>query len=113
MDTSSLPQETLADVLGARARRTPSDRLVIDVVGGALIAAASIWARPLGWFPLLAVAACFACYGTWALAERRAASSTRARAWRILARAAGAFGVLAFVLLLFVLLGVALGPMIS
>lgn len=113
METSTLPQETLAEVLGARARRTPSDRLVIDVVGGVLIAAASIWARPLGWFPLLAVAACFACYGTWALAERRAASAVRAGAWRILARAAGAFGVLAFVLLLFVLLGVALGPMIS
>jgi hypothetical protein len=113
VETSTLPQETLAEVLGARARRTPSDRLVIDVVGGVLIAAASIWARPLGWFPLLAVAACFACYGTWALAERRAASAARAGAWRILARAAGAFGVLAFVLLLFVLLGVALGPMIS
>lgn len=42
MNTSIAPDETLADVLGARTRRTPEDRLFLDVIGGVLIGAATI-----------------------------------------------------------------------
>lgn len=109
--------ETLAQVLGARARRTPADRLVLDIAGGLLIGAAAVWARPLGWFPLLAAALCFASYGCWAIAERRlsavSAEDNSARGWRFAQGASAALGVTAFVVLLFALLGVALGPIIS
>ncbi len=113
MNASALPDETLVDVLEARARRTPFDRLVIDLVGGLLVGAVAIWARPLGWFPLAAASACFAFYGAWALAERHLRDNHPHAAWRSLARVAGWLGLAAFVLLLFALLGVALGPIKS
>ena len=113
MDAPTLPDETLADVLRARARRTSQDRLVIDLVGGLLVGGVASWARPLGWFPLILAAACFACYGAWALAERRARAEHADGAWRLVARAVGVLGIAAFVLLLFALLGVALGPIKS
>ena len=119
MEASISSGETLADVLGARARRTPSDRLVLDIVGGLLVSAAAVWARPTGWFSLLAAALCFACYGCWAITERRlgvAPSSTSASpsaSWRVLRHTSAVLGLVAFVLLLFGLLGIALGPIKS
>ncbi len=119
MDASIVPEETLSDVLGARARRTPMDRLVLDVVGGTLIGAAAIWARPPAWFPLLAAAACFVCYGCWAVTERRSLADPNAvapvtgAAWLFVRKASAALGLVAFVTLLFALLGLALGPIIS
>ena len=113
MQASLLPDETLADVLGARAERTPTARLLLDIGGGILIAAVAIWARPLGWFLLAAVAGCVACYGTWAVARRRFRTAATPGGWRLLARIAGGLGIAAFVFLLFALLGVALGRQIS
>lgn len=119
MDASAAPEETLADVLGARALRTPKDRLVLDIVGGVLVGAAAIWARPTGWFPLTAAAVCFASNGSWAIAERRlrAFSDTpreEAPQARLLVRQATAtVGVASFVIMLFALLGIALGPIKS
>ncbi len=119
MEASVVSEETLADVLGARARRTPMDRLVLDIVGGVLIAAAAIWARPPAWFPLMAAATCFACYGCWAVTERRAhtASGTPGPAaspgWRFARQAAAVVGLAAYVTLLFAILGLALGPIKS
>jgi hypothetical protein len=113
VQASILPDETLADVLGARAERTPTARLFLDIGGGVLIAAAAIWARPLGWVVLAAVACCFACYGTWALARRRLRTAVAPGAWPLVARLAGGLGIAAFVFLLFALLGVALGRQIS
>ncbi len=119
METSVAPEETLAGVLGARAQRTPEDRLFLDVIGGVLIGAAAIWARPPAWFPLLAAAACFAFYGCWAFTERRlspasgVATPPPGRVLRIARQASATLGIFAFVALLFSLLGVALGKMIS
>ena len=113
------PDETLADVLGARARRTPRLRLLLDVIGGVLIAAAAIWEQPPGWAVLAAAAGCFACYGCWAFSERHlhpspdASPTTARRAWKALWHASAALGLLAFVLLLLVFLSVALGRIIS
>lgn len=119
MDASAVPQESLADVLSARARRTPMDRLVLDIVGGLLIGAAAIWARPPAWFPLLAAATCFACYGCWAVTERRrhadliASAAIASPAWRFARQASAVLGIAAYVTLLFAILGLALGPIKS
>lgn len=119
MDASAASEETLTDVLGARALRTPKDRLVLDIVGGALVGAAAVWARPTGWFPLTAAAVCFASYGSWAIAERHVRSLSvtpfeeAPQAWLFFRQAAATVGVASFVILLFALLGVALGPIKS
>lgn len=119
MEASVVSEKTLADVLGARARRTPMDRLVLDVVGGVLIGAAAAWARPPAWFPLLTAAACFACYGCWAIAERRlhpdpsTPPTVASPAWHFARQTAAVLGIAAYVTLLFALLGLALGPIKS
>lgn len=113
------PNASLAEILGARALRTPIDRLAIDMVGGALVSAAAIWARPSGWVALLAAALCFLCYGAWAIAERRLHSAAwpaqvaREPLWRALHATAALAGIAAFGLLLLAGLGLALGPIIS
>lgn len=42
MGASDVSERSMADVLGARARRTLVDRLVLDVGGGLLIGAAAV-----------------------------------------------------------------------
>lgn len=118
-DASVVPEQTLSEVLGARALRTPLDRLVIDIVGGILVGGAAIWARPPAWFPLLTAAACFACYGCWAVTERRLhadpnnPSPVSSPAWRFARQASAVLGLAAYVTMLFALLGLALGPIKS
>jgi len=117
MVSAIAPDETLAGVLRARAKRTPEDRLFLDVIGGLLIAAATVWARPTGWLSLLAAATCFVCYGLWAFAERRlsamADAASEGPAWRVTRRVSAVVGMTAFITLLFALLGIALGRQIS
>jgi hypothetical protein len=120
MVAAELPSNaSLAELLSARARRTPRDRLALDIIGGALVAAAALWARPAGWVVLTAAAVCFAAYGCWALAEvhllpRPWPEETRHElAWHTLQAAAMIVGLAAFALLLFAALGVALGPIKS
>ena len=105
--------ETLADVLGTGSERTPTSRLLLEFVGGVLVGSAAIWARPLGWVVLATLSACIACYGAWALARRRARRLGAATAWAVVGRITGPLGVAAFIFLLFVLLGIALGTLIS
>lgn len=118
MVAAELPTNaSLSEVLSARARRTPRDRLLVDVAGGLLIAVAAAWARPTGWVVLASAAACLAAYGLWALAEVRLLprpwpEATRHAAWwRGVQRVAAVLGVGAFVLFLVAALGVALGPL--
>jgi hypothetical protein len=119
MVDSLAPGETLADVLGARARSTSSQRLLLDAVGGLAIGTLAIWSKPPGWALIVAAAACLACYGCWAVAERQlgpgpgASSITASHAWKALWYASACLGLLAFVLLLVVFLGGALGQWIS
>lgn len=120
MVAAELPSNaSLAELLSARARRTPRDRLALDVIGGLLVAAAAAWARPSGWVVVVAAAACFAAYGVWGLAEVHLLPRpwpeqvTRAPLWRAVQTVAALVGVAAFVLLLFAALGVALGPIKS
>ena len=107
------PDETLADVLGTGSERTPTSRLLLEFIGGLLVGMVAIWARPTGWVGLATLSVCVACYGAWALARRRARRLGAATAWAVVERITGPLGVAAFIFLLFVLLGIALGTLIS
>ncbi len=120
MDDEELPgNASLSELLSARARATPLERLFIDLVGGALVLAAAVWAQPRGWVVLAAAALCFLSYGSWAIAERRLQQREwpdripPASLWRALQGVASVTGIAAFVLLLFAALGLALGSLIS
>jgi hypothetical protein len=110
---------SLAAILGARARTTPPSRLGLDIAGGAAIAAVTLWARPSGWGAVLSAAVCFLAYGIWAVAERRLPPdplrlpTAADRALRSAQTVAAIVGLTAFVVLLFALLGVVLGPIVS
>lgn len=117
MVAAELPTNaSLAALLSARARRTPLDRLALDVIGGVLVAAAALWARPTGWVAI-AAAGCFASYGVWALAEVRLLPQSEPEPhedlWEGVQGAAAVFGIGSFALLLFAAVGLALGPIIS
>ncbi len=120
MVADSTPQSaTLADLLAARAMRTPEDRLWIDLIGGLAIGGVAAWALPPAWPVITAAGTAWAMYGIWAIAERRlrmVAWPARLRheiAWRVVRSIAAALGLTAFVLFLFSALGVGLGPIVS
>lgn len=114
-----LSNASLAELLSARARRTPRYRLALDIVGGVLIIAVALWARPGGWLTVASTGACLAFYGLWAVAELQLLPrpwperTSHERFWIAVQRASGFFGVSTFVLFLFAALGVALGPIQS
>lgn len=113
------PNASLAELLGARARNTPRDRLVIDIAGGALVALAAAWAQPAGWLTIVAAATCFVAYGSWALLELHLQPRPwpeqvpHESLWRAVQTGAALLGIGAFVLLLFAALGLALGTIKS
>lgn len=120
MEVTEMPSDaSLAEILSARARRAPFDRLVIDLVGGGLVVAAALWARPGGWVVLASAASCFLGYGAWGIAERRMqpapwpATVPHEGVWRAVRGLAAFVGIGAFVLLLFATLGLALGRIVS
>ncbi len=113
------PVVTLPEFLRARARASTPRRLAYDMVGGGAIAVVALWAQPPGWAVLASAASCFAMYGAWATAERHVTGDARdgravtEYAWFLLRTSAAGFGVAAFLVLLFLLLGLALGTWIS
>ncbi|MBX9929612.1 MAG: hypothetical protein K2X99_11965 [Gemmatimonadaceae bacterium] len=117
MVATELPTNaSLAELLSARAQRTPRERLALDVIGGVLILVAAVWARPGGWLMVAAAAGCFAAYGVWAFAELRTLADDADPAsdlWHVVQGAAAAIGLGAFGLLLLTALGIAIGPIIS
>ena len=113
------PVVTLPEFLRARARASTLRRLTFDMIGGTAIAVAALWAKPAGWAALASAASCFAMYGVWAVAERhvevgaREGSAFTEYAWFVLRTSAAWIGTGAFLALIFVLLGLALGTWIS
>ena len=113
------PVVTLPEFLRARAKTSTSRRLAFDVLGGTAIAVVALWAKPAGWAVLASAASCFAMYGVWAVAERHVEVGARdgravtEYAWFVLRTSAAALGMAAFLALVFVLLGLALGTWIS
>lgn len=113
------PVVTLPEFLRARARTSTPRRLAFDVVGGGAVAVAALLAKPPGWAVLASAASCFAMFGVWAVAERHVAGGVREGravteyAWFVLRTSAAGLGMAAFLALVFVLLGLALGTWIS
>jgi hypothetical protein len=112
------PGASLPELLAARARAASDGRLVLDVVGGLLVAGAALLWRPAGWILLLSAALCFAAFGAWGIADRELGERTTTigmstRALRLLRLLAVAIGGTAAVTLLLAALGVVLGPLIS
>lgn len=109
----------LAEVLRHRARSAPRSRLIIDMAGGAALALVAYWARPVAWLVVASVGGCLAFYGLWAWADRRLhglawpfVRSVETR-WRLMRSAAAIGGIASVLLLMFAVLGVALGRIIS
>ena len=120
MVLEELPRNaTLVEILHDRAMHASSRRLGIDMIGGAIVAAAMAWARPRGWLALVAAALCFLAYGVWAIAERRLqpvewpGRIAHASAWRTLHAAGTVIGLAAIGLMMLAFLGLALGTIIS
>ena len=113
------PDVSLAEFLHARALVTAPTRLVIDVLGGALVAGAAIWTRPPGWAVLASAGLCLSMYGVWAVSERRlqAGSSDMPAfvefVWLVARSSAALLGLASLGTLLFSLLALALGRWIS
>jgi hypothetical protein len=109
---------SLAEILSSRAMSTPPSRLLIDLFGGAVLAGVAAWARPFAWFPLAAAATCLFAYGAWAMAEQRLESpdplsERMALLLEAAQRITALLGIVAFLALLFGLVGVAFGRVIS
>ena len=113
------PDASLADFLRARALSAAPRRLALNLVGGALVAGAALWARPAGWTVLASAGSCFAMYGVWAVSERRLQMDSRdipvliEFGWLAVRISAAGLGVAALFAFLFALLGFALGTWIS
>lgn len=113
------PVVTLPEFLRARARASTPRHLAFDMLGGGAIAVAALWAKPSGWAVLASAASCFAMFGVWAVAERHVEGGAREGravaeyAWFVVRTSAAVLGMVAFLALVFVLLGLALGTWIS
>lgn len=113
------PVVTLPEFLRARARASTPRRLAFDLMGGGAIAVTALWAKPPGWAIVVSAATCFFMYGAWAIAERHVEGASRngravtEYAWFLLRTSAAGLGVAAFLALVFLLLGIALGTWIS
>lgn len=110
---------TLPEFLRAHAQGSTTRRLAFDMIGGTAIAVAAAWAKPVGWAVLASAASCVAMYGVWAVAERHVEAGARdgravtEYAWFVLRTSAAGIGIAAFLALVFVMLGLALGTWIS
>jgi hypothetical protein len=117
--TDGRPDASLADFLHTRALSAAPRRLALDLIGGALVAAAALWARPAGWTVLASAGSCFSMFGLWAISERRLPTDSRdipahiEFGWLALRTSAAGLGVAALFAFLFALLGFALGTWIS
>ncbi len=118
MAATENPHPSLPELLSVRALATPRSRLLIDIVGGVLLAVVAVWARPMGWFALGAAGACLGAYGAWALAERRLEdprelSPSQLTALETSQRITGPLGIAAALAFVYGLLAIAWGPTIN
>ena len=110
---------SLVEFLHARALGSAPGRLVLDIVGGAAVAVVAVWAHRFGWVVIATAGLSFATYGVWSLAERHLQPDTESHRafvaflWFLVRGASAGIGVLAFMVFLFALLGLALGTWIS
>ncbi|HYC52383.1 MAG TPA: hypothetical protein VEB19_14825 [Gemmatimonadaceae bacterium] len=117
IDTVPRPDASLPEFLAARARHTSDGALAACAgVGVFTVVAGAIWALP-GWYALIAFGTCLLAFGAWGIADRelaerepRGALPRALRGARALATVAG---FAAGLFLMMVILGKALGRIIS
>jgi hypothetical protein len=113
------PETSLANFLRGRALTTVPTRLALDIIGGALVAGAALWARPAGWTVLASAGFCFLMYGLWAVSERRLQAESKDMpvliefSWVVVRTGAGGLGLVALFAFLVAVLGLTLGTWIS
>ena len=116
-----MPRETspLPVLLAKRARHSSDSRLVVDAGGGLLVAAIVIAWRPAWWILPASAALCFAAFGMWGITDRELHESlpplrtARHHLLAALRACAATVGALAALLLIFGVLGLLLGTIIS
>ena len=112
-DASSLPV-----LLANRARNASDSRLALDAGGGLVVAATLLVWRPAWWILPVCAALCFAAFGMWGIADRellepKGANASRDRLLSVLRTFAAAMGSLAALVLIFGVLGLLLGTIVS
>ena len=119
MNPALRPDASLAEFLVARARAASDGRLVLDAIGGLLLALAiAVW-RPVAWPSLAGICLALAAFGFWGITDRelrdrsRAAPAFTTRALGVARGAVAAIGFLSAAVALFAGLGVMLGRWIS
>ena len=119
IDTIPRPDAGLPEFLAARARHASDTRLAADAIGGMLVAiTAAAMQFPL-WFLVVGAALCFLTFGVWGIADRELGErgDSAPRSLQLSLRGAQALavivGTVAFVSVMLVLMGIALGRIIS
>jgi hypothetical protein len=119
MNPALRPDASLVEYLVARARAASDGRLVLDALGGLLLALTiAVW-RPVAWPSFAGVCLALAAFGFWGIADRElrdragAARSFTTRALGVARGAVAAIGFLSAALALFSGLGIMLGTWIS
>jgi hypothetical protein len=113
------PDASLTEVLAERARGASDGRLVLDVVGGLLLALVFIFWRPKAWPLPVAVGLVFLSFGVWGITDREIAERLTSSVDRMVPvlragrAAAVVVGALALFVALFTVLSVALGTWVS
>jgi len=119
LDSASRNDASLTDMLAARARGASDGRLVLDVVGGLVVAIVFVLWRPIAWLIPFGISLCFLSFGVWGIADRELgertgeASETLIATLRAARGAAGLVGGAAAIFTVLVALGAALGTWIS
>lgn len=110
---------SLGTVLHARAIAATPQRLALDIIIGACVAAAAAWIQAFGWITLTSAGLCFAFYGAWAFAERFLETGPELMprseeiALTVIRGAAALCGLAALLVMAFSLVSVLLGTWIS
>jgi hypothetical protein len=119
MNPALRPDASLVEYLVARARAASDGRLVLDALGGLMLALTiAVW-RPMAWPTLAGVCLALAAFGFWGIADRELrdrADAAASLATRALGVARGVVAVIGFIsaaVALFAGLGVMLGRWIS
>jgi hypothetical protein len=113
------PSLNLADAVIHRARTASKLRLSADTIVGVLVAAAALALRPPAWAVIASAGLCFVAFGAWGIADRvldqpgRWNSPSIVASLLVLQTIAVTIGVIAVLILLFGLAGIAMGTWIS
>jgi hypothetical protein len=109
----------LPTMLAEKARNSSDARLAADATGGFIVAVVSLLVPFPFWYLALAVGGCFLGFGAWGIADRelreRAAGASRGlvRTLRIVKVLATIVGAVSAAVLAIMILGVAIGRVIS